>query len=111
MEWINIGIQRPEEGQLCWTYFWFSGVEIHTYHDISEEIEIIDGVEYKGIFGCDLFTNEHGFYSDDVEWWMPYKDGDEEPKAPFDFEKINDITEAEENEDMIEEYYERKTRY
>ncbi len=104
--WINIDIQRPVEGQLCWTYFWFSGVEIHKYHDVSEEIEIINGVEYKGIFGCNMFTNERGFYTDDVVWWVPYEEGDEKPEAPFDFERIEHEIRMDEWKDTLSPQYE-----
>ena len=71
LDWINIRDKTPNSGDKVLTYFEFSGIEIHTYKDVSEEIEVINGEEHKGIFGNNMFYNKSGYLTDDIEWWMP----------------------------------------
>lgn len=73
-KWINIHDKTPEDGQKVITYFEFSGIEIATYRDVSKDIEVINGKEYVGLFGKNMFYNRSGFLTDDVEWWMPLPD-------------------------------------
>lgn len=76
MNWIKIEDELPVEGEKVLTYFDFVGVEIAFYQNVSEEIEVIDGKEYKGIWGQNMFYNKSGYLTDDVTHWMPL------PKPP-----------------------------
>jgi len=67
MKWININEQRPTHEQLVIAYFdVHDSMEIYKYFDISKEED--------GLYGHDLFTNNSGFLTDDIEWWMPMPD-------------------------------------
>lgn len=73
-EWIDINTRTPEDGQKVLTYFEFTGVEIAKYKDVSEEVEVVEGKEYKGLFGKNMFYNRAGFLTDDVTHWMELPD-------------------------------------
>lgn len=75
--WINIKEKKPEENQEVWYYFeHFNRVYSGKYsrEDVSSMYEKPDGTYFS-----DVFYGKSGFLSDDVDWWMPRKEGEETP--------------------------------
>jgi len=62
MEWIKIEDAQPKDGDIVFTYFEFSGVEIAKYSNLK-------GTKNE-ISGWNCFSNKSGFLTDDVTHWM-----------------------------------------
>ena len=58
--WIKIEDAQPEDGDIVFTYFEFTRVEIAKYSKLKD---------YKS--GGHMFSNKSGFLTDDVTHWMP----------------------------------------
>lgn len=75
MKWIRIDEKLPEEGQKVFYYF-----EVFK--------QVYDGFYTKDKeMGFNVFHGDHGFLGDDVTYWMPRNDGDQEPNPPSEEER------------------------
>ncbi len=71
-QWIDIMQEKPKEGQSCWYWFEvFKKVYAGKYSKVDE----------TPLIG-DMFYDPKGYLTDDVTWWMPKEDGDDEKPVP-----------------------------